>query len=121
MNGLALSVNEGVKFVKSLRGGEPLKSGRRNGGGENQQYRGMIREGNDEVAAFDWVNGVGESEWKRSKSLWVENLVNGERAGVEGKRSCVGGREGENGGSVDYGGGEIEVEGEGDVGSEWVS
>lgn len=62
MNRLALCVDEGVEFVEGLRGGEPLEGGGRGGGGEDDEYRGVIGESDDEVAAFDWVVGWGESE-----------------------------------------------------------
>lgn len=62
MNRLALCVDEGVEFVEGLRRGEPLEGGGRRGGGEDDEYRGVIGESDDEVAAFDWVVGWGESE-----------------------------------------------------------
>lgn len=62
MNRLALCVDEGVEFVEGLRRGEPLEGGGRGGGGEDDEYRGVIGESDDEVAAFDWVVGWGESE-----------------------------------------------------------
>lgn len=62
MNRLALCVDEGVEFVEGLRRGEPLEGGGRGGGGEDDEYRGVIGERDDEVAAFDWVVGWGESE-----------------------------------------------------------
>lgn len=62
VNRLALCVDEGVEFVEGLRRGEPLEGGGRRGGGEDDEYRGVIGERDDEVAAFDWVVGWGESE-----------------------------------------------------------
>ena len=46
----------------------------------------MVRDGDGEVAAFDWV-WRREREWERSTGFGVNDGVNGERASVEGERT----------------------------------
>ena len=58
MNGLALSVNERVFFVKRLRRREPLEGRRGRGSGESDEERRegfVVWEGKGKVGSFDWV------------------------------------------------------------------
>lgn len=80
----------------------------------------MIGEGDSEVSAKDRIGSRGEGEGERSERLGVEDLVDGERSRVEGERAIAWRREGKESRAVDDGGREIKVEGEGDVGCEWV-
>lgn len=119
MDGLALGVDERVGLVEGLGRREPLEGGGRRRSGEDDEDRGVVREGDGEVAAPDWV-GRREREWERGTGFWVDDGVNGERASVEGERARVRVREGEERRAMDGGRGEIEIEREGDVSGERV-
>lgn len=109
MDGLALCVDKRQRFVEGLGRREPLEGGGGRGSGVDDEKRGVVGEGDGEVAAFDWVRR-GEGEREGSRRLGVEDGVDGECTRVEGEWSRVWGREGEEGGGVDGGGGEVEEE-----------
>lgn len=117
---LALSVDERVGLVEGLRWREPLESRGRRRGGEDDEDRGVVREGDAEVAASDWV-GRREREWERHTGIGVDDGVNGDRASVEGEWARVRVREREKSRAMDGRRREVKVEREGDVSREWVS
>ena len=119
VDGLALSVNERVFFVKRLWRREPLEGGRGRGSGESDEERRegiIVWEGKRKVGSFDWVSGRGNGERERGKGGRGKDLVDGKRAGVEGKWTRVRRGEGEESDAVNCGGREVKVKGEGDVG-----
>lgn len=82
VDGLALGVHEGTPLVEGLLRREPLegRGGRRRG--VNDQKRGLVGEGEGDVATPDWV-GRGEREGDGRTGMGLQNGVDGERARVE--------------------------------------
>lgn len=80
----------------------------------------MVRESDNEVFTLDRI-GFGKGKWENSKSLWILDRVDGERASIEREGAGVRCWKREESRRMNGGRGEIKIEREGDVGGEGVS
>lgn len=120
VDGLALGVDVGMRFGEGLRRGEPLESGGGRGSGVDDEEVRLAGEDDGYLGASDRIGDGGDGVRERGECFGVEDCGDGDGAGIEGEGAGERGGEGEERGGVDGGGGEVEVEGEGDVGCEWV-